>query len=391
MPYFYALLTRHEWRTLVFASYGAFTLLGVVLTVSPLLENSDRVLLKELERRATAMARVIVESNIQAIQQQAEGKTGVLKSVDGAKGVRQALLVDLDSRIIAPPERYNQSLTEGTAAALARKAKRLFVEEGRTATVVSSADSRTVVAIEPMILFSPREGRNIPVAMAVVSIDAGTALAGFGEESVAYMEAMIIMGIVGAIIALLLYRLTLKPLQVLYEEMDRSLKGDRITLSRDLKFEELRQLQDMVETALQRVASSSSSSSGVGAQAQGEDAGVLGEDVVSSYRLLGEACSHAVAVCDAQRRALFLNSAFEDVTGIRFDAMETRPLQELARDQAFGVLLDDCFQRCSSGGGGVQESFEFSGVNFTVRMVPVPGSGLTPRGFVFLAQKAEGG
>jgi PAS domain-containing protein len=349
------------------------------------------ILLKELERRATTMARVIVESNIQAIQQQAEAKTAVLKSVEGAKGVRQALLVDLDSRIIAPPERYNQYLSDGPAAVVARRAKRLFVEEGRTAAVVSSADARNVVSVEPMILFSPREGRNIPVAMAVVSIDAGSALAGFGEESVAYMEALIIMGVVGAIISLLLYRLTLRPLQVLHDEMDRSLKGERLVLSRELKFVELRQLQDLVETALQRVASQGSSSSPAGLDGSLEESARLGEDTIASYRVLGDACPQPVAVCDGQRRGVYFNASFEDVTGIRFDPMENRPLQELARDQAFGVLLDDLFQRCSSGGGGGQELFEFSGVNFNVRMVAVPGPGLQPRGFVFMAQRVEGG
>ncbi|MFN7685815.1 MAG: FHA domain-containing protein [Oligoflexia bacterium] len=390
MPFFYSLLLRYEWRNLIFGAFGAFGLLAVFFVVAPQLAHEEALLVRELERRATVMARVLVEQNVAGIQQQQEGRTTIPPAISRSRGVRQALLLDLDSRILAPAERFNQYLSEGAAAVLARKAKRLFLDEGRTTTFVSSLDSGSVVAIEPMILFSPKEGRNLPVAMGVVTLDSSSALLGVGEMAVIYMEALLILGALGAVVALVLYRLTLKPLQVLYEEVDRSLKGEKLALTREIRFSELGQLLDMIEIALQRASLASASSGDGGGDSAGLQLG-LSDDLVASFRMLGESQASPMAVCDSERRPLYLNTAFEEVTGIRLEIGETRALQELSREQSFGVLLEEMFSRCVGMPGGLTEAFEFSGIPFRVRMSAILAANGQPRGFVLAAQRSEGG
>jgi pSer/pThr/pTyr-binding forkhead associated (FHA) protein len=388
MPSVYQLLLKHEWSTLLFWGFGLFAVLSVAFVLLPQVQLGDQLVIREMERRAAGMARVIVETNTSFIQQQQEGKTAILQSIANGRGVRQALLVDLDSRIIAPADRHNSYLSQGVAAVEATRARKRFLE-GRTGiyTAVSGAD--TVVAVEPMILYSPKEGKNIPVAMGIVTLDGSISLSGIFDQAISYLQALIILGVFGVVIALVLYRLTLKPLQVLHDEVDRSLKGERLSLTRELKFSELGQLLDVVETALQRSASASASGPGGGMESSVDQG--LRDDAVASYRMLADSLPSPVAVCDSERRPLYVNQAFEDVTGIRMDIGESRQLSALARDQAFGVLLSDLFDRSPGSMDGVSEDFEFSGVAFRVRMAALMSSGGQARAYVFLAQKSEAG
>lgn len=387
MPPLYKLLLKHEWSTLLFAAFGVFGLVSIVFVLMPQLHQGELMVIREMERRAALLARVIVESNSGQIQQQQEGRTSIHQAISNARGVRQALLVDLESRIIAPPERLNQYLSEGPAAVAATYAKKQFAENGRSSTYITS-NSRTVVAIEPMILFSPKEGKNIPVAMGVVALDASLALQSMGDQTVSYFEAMILLGFFGLIISLAVYRLTLKPLQILHEEVDRSLKGDRVTLTREIRFSELGQLLDVVDTALQRAANSGGSATN--SEATGSQL-MISDDAIFSYRMLAEALGSPVAICDSERRPVYLNPSFEEVTGVRMEFGESRPLAEMARDQAFGVLLTDLFDRSPGLQDGIVEDFEFSGVPFRIKIVAVCTPSGQARAFVLLAQRMEAG
>lgn len=389
MPYFYKLLLKYEWRTLVFGAFGAFVLAALLFAVGPIVDGSDEFVVRELKRRASFMAKLIVEQNSPLLQQRMEGKTLIPESISRGEGVRQAFLVDLESRIVAPADKLNQYLTTGPAAVAAVKAKQQFVEQGRVKGVVVGAGAHTIVAVEPLILYSPQEGRNIPVAMGVVALDATVALQGAGDAMLLYSEALIWLCIFGLVIGLVLYRVTLKPLQVLHDEVDRSLKGEHLTLTREIKFAELGQLLDGIDTALQRAAKATQMEQSGMVDSGG---GALATDELASpFRMLGDALGVPFAFCDAERIPQYLNAAFEDVTGIRLSHGERSPLQALARDQAFGAFLTELFDRSlGSSGEPVTDDFEFSGVPYAIQLACLGGSGGRCRGFVLVARRKEG-
>jgi hypothetical protein len=298
--------------------------------------------------------------------------------------------VDLDSRILAPAEKLNQNLTSGPAAVAAVKAKHQFVDQGRIKGLVMNSGAHTIVAVEPVILYSPQEGKNIPVAMGVIALDASIAVQGPGEVMVLMSESLIWLSAFALIIAMIVYRLTLKPLQILHDEVDRSLKGEVLTLTRDIKFAELGQLLDGVETALQRAARATQSDGGPSGDSTGMGA-LSTDDLVCSFKVLGDASSSAVAFCDSDLRPVYLNGVFEEVTGIRHSPGEAGTLASLARDQAFGSLLSDLFDRSPGVPDGVADEFEFSGVAFAVQMVCLGGAANRCKGYVFVARRKEGG
>ena len=53
---------------------------------------------------------------------------------------------------------------------------------------------------------------------------------------VIYSETLVLTGILGGIITLILYRITLKPYQTLNEDMDRVLKGELPQVTHEFKF-----------------------------------------------------------------------------------------------------------------------------------------------------------
>ncbi|MEN9723806.1 MAG: hypothetical protein RJB38_1792 [Pseudomonadota bacterium] len=391
MPHLYRLLLKYEWRTLLFASYAAFTVIAIIFAVAPLIQSNEVLMIRELERRAQFMARLLVESNQPYIQQKAETKTDVPDSIQKGYGVRQAFLMDLDNRILAPPSKLNQYLTSGPAATAAIKAKQEFLEKGRVKTVLVPVGSHTVVAVEPMILFSPSEGRNIPVAMGVVALDATLVTAGFGDVLLIFSESLIWLGFFGLILALVVYRLTLKPLEILHDEMDRSLKSENPEeLSKECKFEELGQLQDLIQSLVRRVASVSS---GEQAQSSGSQSVAIGEECLGAFQAVGDLVNSGMVFCDSDRRVLYMNPAFDDLSGIRTSNAVGNTLSDQARSQAFSLFLTDLFDRASTQGMAqeVGEEFEFNGTPHRVRVIPLGASGAAPRGYLLITQRSDHG
>jgi PAS domain-containing protein len=387
MPYLYRLLLKYEWRTLLFGSFFAFSLLAIFFAVAPLIQSNEVMMVRELERRARFMAQQIVEINSPHILQKSESKTEITDSISKGYGVRQALLLDLENRILAPASKLNQYLTTGPAAIAAVKAKQEF-ESGRVRTFSIPVGSHTVVAVEPMLLYSAREGKNIPVAMAVVALDASVVTQGMGDVLMIFAESFIWLAFFAMLLALAIYRLTLKPLEIINEEIDRSLKGDPIEgMSRDCRFEELSQLQDVLESLLRRVANGTAEQQ----KREGTSSISIGDECLPSFRLLGERLSDGMAFCDGERRVLFLNPAFEDLTGIRSENSFMQSLSDQARDQAFAMMLNDLFDRCSGAPQGVSEEIEFSGVAYRIEMVPIGSSGGSPRGYLLTTSRSGDG
>jgi hypothetical protein len=196
------------------------------------------------------------------------------------------------------------------------------------------------------------------------------------------------MGFFAVLVALILYRLTLKPLQVLNDEIDRSLKGETNGLSREIKFMELAQLQDGIETALQRARQSAQNETSKNEEGSGTGS-IAVDDLSASCRMVGEISPFPIAFCESDRRPVYLNTAFEDVTGIRISFGESTPLSGLARDQAFGSFLTDLFDRSQGMNGPIEEEFEFSGVPFLVQVLCLGWSGTRSKGFILVARRRE--
>lgn len=380
MPIFYGLLLKHEWRVICVSAFALFAVGNLFLSVYPLIEQNRASLVKEVGKRATFMARQIAERNAPYLAARAETKTEI-GSIESAEGVRVAVLTDMDNRILAPGTRLNQYLSSGEEGAMVTRARNVFRERDGAGGFVRETDGM-VIAVEPVRILSQQAGRNVTVGMAVVSIDTTLSTPDFGEMGMTYSETLILTAVLGGIILLVLYRLTLKPFQVLNEEMDKALKGEIGQVTHEFKFEETDPLWDIINSALQRIPKGGDSLGGFGGG--GGSAGA--EDVLGLARMLGGMSRFGVLLCDGDRKVVHMNPVFEEMSGIRLDGALGQDFAAIARDQSFAPFLNDLFDR-ASGGSEVAEDYDFSGIGYRMHAAAV---GSPARGYLLVAAKAEG-
>ena len=380
MPTFYGIYEKNEWNILGIGLFALLTLGSVVISVYPILETSRLSIVKESQVRARYIARQIAEQNAPFLASHSETKTDV-GIAETAVGVQMAVLIDLDNRILAPSSKLNQYLNSGIEAPIVTKARDAF-RAGRETGFSVEADSTTVIAVEPVKVMSPTAGKNVVVAMAVVSIDTTLSTPGFGEIGVAYSQAIILTGLFGFLIFFVLYRLTLKPFETLNEDMDKALKGEISQVSHKYQMSETNPLWDIINSAIQRVPKSGG--------AFGGDAGLMDmggsvEDYLGPLKMLGNNLTVGIAVFDSQRKIAYLNPIFEEMSGIRFDSSVGRSMSEVARDEAMGAFTDDILNRAPIGGEGVTEEFDFSGITYKISVGAFGATGGAAKCFLFMA------
>lgn len=381
MPYFYGFNERYEWRFVAISMLVAFMCLNLFVSVSPLIDAHERALTREITKRAQVMAREIAERNTAAISAGQESKTeiGVL---DREEAVRVAILMDLESRIIAPASKANQYFTVGPAAAYAVKARNLF-NQGREVGVVGRVDSSTVVAVEPVKVLNPRLGKNEVRAVAVVALDTVIANPGAGEMSLVYAYTLLLTGAIGFFIFYILYRVTLKPLEIMNERIDRALKGESVEMKSPVFFEEMEPIWEVVDSALKRVPK------GEGAGGLDAAASVTFEDLRGPLTAISQASKNGCAVLDDERRIVHLNSIFEEATGIRQDSSYGQSLSQVSRDQAFAAFVQDLLDRAMPGTEGASDDFEFSGMSYKIHCVAFGTMG-APKAYVMTLTRNDG-
>ena len=376
MPVFYNFNLKHEWRILGIVMFAAFVIGNLILTVYPMLENNRANIIREIGKRADFMAKQIADRNASYLAASAETRTN-LGSIPTADGVQLALLTDLDNRIIAPSDKMNQYLTSGGEATFAIQARNLF-RAGRETGLIKEIDSSTLAAIEPVKVLNPSLGKNVVVAMAIVSMDTSLATPDLGEIGMSYSETLILTGLLGALILLILYRVTLKPFQVLNDDMDKVLKGELPQVTHEFKFQELSPLWDLINSALQRVPKSGTKS-GIAA---GAESIISIEEFTGPLGMLGKVANYGLVVCDADRKIVSLNNVFEELSGIRAEGAIGQDLSSVARDQSLGVFVNDIFDRAPVGDEGIFEDYEFSGISYKVHAAAFGTTGSMPRCFV---------
>ena len=363
MPVFYQLNLKHEWRTIAAGAIVVFGLLCVVVSIYPVTELAQDRISREATKRAHLMAKEIAEANTPFLAQRAENQTRINSAYESERSVRLAVLTDLDGRIIAPSNLQNQFLSAGSVANFASRVRDKYRDGANFDSVARTVGASTVAAVYPVLVSSNQAGRNVAVAVAVVALDLSMSTMSMGEIGVAYSKALVVLSILGFLVAYFLYRMTLRPFQVLNEDMDKVLKGAMDQVTREYKFSEMNQLWDVIASALERASKSSGPASGVentGAQVD------ISTTLQSVATFFGNTLSCGVAICGEDQRISYVSPAFEEISGIRASGAEGQQFEEVARDVAFSALMTSLFERAPSSTDGVEDDFEFSGVAYRV-------------------------
>jgi hypothetical protein len=132
-------------------------------------------------------------------------------------------------------------------------------------------------------------------------------------------------------------------------------------VTHEFKIEETSALWDNINATIQRIP-----------KGGGQDFGGMDEVMVNwdmefaAVRALAEVGQNGFIGFDSSMTVVAMNPQFEDVSGVRMDAIG-QPLQQMARDQAFVMLVNDLKDRVEgSPSRSALDDFEFSGVAYQV-------------------------
>jgi len=105
-------------------------------------------------------------------------------------------------------------------------------------------------------------------------------------------------------------------------------------------------------------------------------------------RTLGSAITTGLVVFDGERKILYINSAFEEISGIRSDNSVGQDYSGVARDQGEAALVTDLLDRAQPGQEGSSENYDFSGVAHKVSVVCLGAVG-APKCYLLIAARSE--
>jgi PAS domain-containing protein len=219
--------------------------------------------------------------------------------------------------------------------------------------------------------------------MVIVSLDSSLATPEMGELGVVYSEVLATTAIILGILFVIIYRVTLKPFEVLNEDIDKALKGEINQVTHEYKFEELNSLWEIINSAIQRASKSGAADSVSGGLNDSSDG------FTAPLRLIGGLAKFGLIVFDADKKIVFINPTFEEMSGIRSDNAMGQDISVVARDQAMGAMTNDMMGRVMVGTEGVSEDFDFSGVPCKIHMAGFGTSGNPPKCFMMAAVRVE--
>jgi pSer/pThr/pTyr-binding forkhead associated (FHA) protein len=388
MNFFYNLNKKYEWKSIFISLIFFLILINAVLSVGPLLELNNNFVIQETGRRALFMAKQIANQNTYFISSKNETKTDV-SFLENESGVRIAMILDFNNRIIAPANQLNQYFTNGEEAVFLMKVKEDF-KNGRETGIWKELDNGNVIAVEPIRVLNSSLGKNTSVAMAIVSVDYSIFSLGLGEIGLVYSRSIVISAIFALLVIFVLYRLTLYPFKKLNNDMDKALKGDIDQVSNDFRFSEMNSLWDIINSAIQRIPKRSISgvsefSGALSAESQEE----LMRSFLKPVTMIGNMNLFGIIFFDSNKKILYLNSLFEEITGIRLDGALGEEFETVSRDQSMTELIKDLFEKSYQSLEEVFDNCEFSGAAYKATMSFFSSTDMSIKGYLLIISKLE--
>jgi hypothetical protein len=366
--FLYRLNLKVEWKVIYTYIFIVFVAGVAVASVYPVLSRTKEKLQNEARERAFLIARQMVEKNTAALFEKAESKLDI-SFAEKDPGVVSAYIIDMEGRIMAPARLLNQFLSDNDEAAFSAQVRNIFYENETKEQLSKRVSGRVFVSV-PLRVFNQLQGKNVTVALAVVSYNEGMLLFDAGTESLAYIQALILAALLGVIAYYSIYKITFKPIEHLNEEADLVLKGQAQAINQKYQMSEIKPLIDLMNSLLTRVQGLQNGSAG--SDANSVSLSVLQQSLQSmAANLLGV----GVLFIDSYKKIQFLNSEMEEITGIRQAVAAGDELSNVARDASLGAFIEDLTSRAVVGGEAIVEDYEFSGKSYKVNCLAFGGGG----------------
>jgi pSer/pThr/pTyr-binding forkhead associated (FHA) protein len=382
LPVLFDFYQKTEYSNLLAMMFGVFVLINLGFTVYPTLQSSREEVVRQAEHQAMYIADQLSKLNRQAILEEREGAL-ITEFATSETHVREAVIANLEGRIMAPGDRLNESYNNPQFLRYRDSLKRSQNLWGKTRKV-RLADKEEIVAFAPVMVMSKTKGIPIPGAIATVIYSTEAIALDSGTVGTVYLEALFWSGLLGIIFLYLVYAVTHRPMEKLTDDMDLVLKGERDSVEKTYKNEVIDRLIDTINSALSRLPKSG----------QGEQANVAANDgermiidnLMRSIEFLATQASHPMLILDTEYRIKMNNVPFEELTGIRGGQGEV--IDTVSRDESLPALMKEMMGNAiAAGHEGIRENYDFNSGSYQILATAIVGMPNQAECFLFLFEK----
>lgn len=365
MPIIHGINQEYEWRILFGILTTIFVLVNVTLTILPILQDSKKILLREVAKRGGQYADEISRTNFRALEQ------GKLDQVNTAflekdESIANYELFDLEGRIVMPISKRNEYISDPYSVSVLNWSKK---NQNTEDSIKQLLDNGRIGIGKNILAFNPRTGSTEPVGVIAIKFAPKSLLLEAANSSKAYFESILTSALVAILFFGIVYYLTLRPLEEIKFQMEEAIRGKRRSVEGDLLFNELQFLKDGINGLVQRWREASQTE---------DDAEFMEAESDELYvSQLGEFMMGAgvpALVLNSNKELAKINLQAEDITGIRENASVGMSLLDCAREKGFAAtVIELCEMSGDNAGTNQQGNYELQGHDYSVNVVSMMG------------------
>jgi pSer/pThr/pTyr-binding forkhead associated (FHA) protein len=357
---FHGLNQEYEWRYMLGIATALFAICTITLTISPVLQDSKEILMKEVEHRGEHYAKEIARINAVAIEQGHIDQIDTKFLDDEEEQVVSYELFDLNGRIVRPISRLNE-ITNDPFSVSAKE--ELTKGRGKGANIYRKALEDNQIGICRVITaLNSKTGNIEPVGYISIRFAPTSLVTEASQSATAYFESLITSLLVGVFFFGVIYYLTLRPFEELKFQIEEALRGKRRALDSLLLFEELDPVRNAVNTSLQRLR-----------ELQRDENDVDPNDIESDDNYINTlkefilGAAGPAIILNSAKNLVQINNQAEDVCGIRQSMAEGMNILDVTKERGFAAtLIEMCDNSANNMGTSQQGHYELQGKQYNI-------------------------
>ena len=365
MPTIHGINNEYEWRVMLGILTAIFALATISLTIFPVLQDSKEILINEIANRGAHYAEEIGRINASALEQKNLERIDTT-FLDSEDGVVSYELFDLEGRIVRPISRLNEYTNDPFSV----QTREWAIKSRDSKTVKKQLLENSQIGIGKKIFaFNSRTGTQEPVGIIAIRFAPRTLAVEASKSSRLYFESLVTSFLVAIIFFGIVYYLTLRPIEELRYQIEEGLRGRRRNVDSKLLFEELVPVRNAVNTSLQRIR-----------ELQRDESEVDPNDIESDTAYVNtlvefmQGAQGPVIVLNSAKNLMKLNTAAEDVCGIRLSMAEGMNILDITKERGFAAtLIELCDNSANNGGTSQQGHYELQGKQFNIYVTSLMG------------------
>ena len=368
---------EYEWRVLLAIFTAAFALSTITLTIGPVLQDSKKVLMNEIKIRGTHYADEISRTNTKALEQKALERVDT-SFLDGAgqDGVESYELFDLDGRVLRPISRLNEYTNDPVSIQIKEWFSNPKYRNIKEAKILSLEDGKIGIG-KQIFIYDPKTGTQEPVGIIAIRFAPNTLTAEASKSTRLYLESLVTSLLVGIIFFGIVYYLTLRPIEELRHQIEEALRGRRRGVESKLQFEEMNPVRNAINTGLQRIRELQRDENDIDPNDIESDDGY-----VNTLLEFMRGAAGPVIVLNSAKNLVNINTAAEDVCGIRQSMSEGMNILDITKERGFAAtLIELCDGSANNSGTSQNGAYELQGKNYNIYVNAMIGKDGFAKGF----------